>query len=755
MTNVGDARQQGPDGPPDSAAVDALLAALSLEEKASLTVGRDFFNTQDIPRLAIPAVWLADGPNGLRKVAEPEPSFVSEPSTCFPCGSALGASWDVDLVREVGQAIGEEAQALGVQVVLAPGLNLKRSPLCGRNFEYYSEDPLLSGVLGSAFVDGLQSEGIGACLKHFVANENERARYTTDSIVDERTLRELYLRPFETCVANSAPWMVMAAFNRLNGIPCSENRWLLTTVLTEEWGHRGIIVSDWFGVDDRVAALRAGLHLQMPHGPSAPAVVAAIDEGRLEQNRLDGMVRDLLTLALKADAARRPDRGFDRTAHHRLARRAAADSIVLLKNDGGLLPLGQDASIAIIGDISRAPRFQGGGSAHVVPLTIENAYDEIVAGAADASSIAFARGYQSTDDQTTTELLDEAQAVARKATLAVVFVGLPEGFETEGDDRPNLALPAAHDRLVEAVLEVQPHVAVIVSSGAPVAMPWADRVPAIVQAWLGGEASGGAIADVLHGLVDPSGRLAETFPVRMADMAAYLTFPSRPQRLVPFGEGVFTGYRWHDARGIEPLFPFGHGLSYTTFAYERISLSAPTIGPSDQLEVSVTIRNTGTRGGREVVQLYVHEQRPRVPRPISELKAFAKVSLEPGEVRIMPFHLEARDVAVFDPDAGAWVAHEGAYDILVGSSSRELPLSATVRVAGSSRPPRLDRESTFQEWLEHPVGRPLVGALVRRPDVVALGNVAEFPLQKLVVMGLMTDAGIDDLIAAANDQPAP
>jgi beta-glucosidase len=734
----------------DPAAVDALIDALTLEEKASLTVGRDFFNTQDIPRLRIPAVWLADGPNGLRKNTDPEPAFVSEPATCFPSASALGASWDVDLVREVAVAIAEEAHALGVQVVLAPGLNLKRSPLCGRNFEYYSEDPVLSGRLGSSFVDGLQGDGIGACLKHFVANENERARYTTESIVDERTLRELYLRPFEMCVANAAPWMVMAAFNRLNGTACAENRWLLSTVLTEEWGHRGVVVSDWFGVDDRVEALRAGLHLQMPHGPSAPAVVTAVEEGRLEQTVLDSLVRDLVTLALKTEAARRPDPGFDATAHHLLARRAAGDSIVLLKNDGDILPLAPDASIAIIGDIARVPRFQGGGSAHVEPLTVDRPYDEIVAGAPAGASIVFAPGYRSEDDETTEELLGEARAVAREVSLAVVFVGLPESFETEGDDRPDLALPPAHDRLVEAVVDVQPRVVVVVTSGAPVAMPWADRVPAIVQAWLGGQASGGAIADVLLGVVNPSGRLAETFPLRIADTAAYLTFPSRPQRVVPFGEGLFTGYRWHDAREIEPLFAFGHGLSYTAFAYEGMSVNAPGIGPSDKLDVAVTVRNTGARAGREVVQLYIHEQSPGGLRPLRELKAFAKVSLEPGEATIVRFTLESRDMAVFDPDAGGWVVREGDFDILVGSSSRKLPLSATVHVAGSGRPPRLDRESTFQEWLEHPAGRPLVDGILNGPEVLALGNTAEFPLWKLAVMGIVSEAGIDDLVAAAS-----
>ena len=339
MTNVEGARSKGTDGSPDPAAVDALLAALTLEEKASLTVGRDFFNTQDIPRLGIPAVWLADGPNGLRKNAAAEPALTSVPATCFPSASALGASWDAALVREVGAAIGEEAQALGVGVVLAPGLNLKRSPLCGRDFEYYSEDPLLSGRLGAAFVEGVQGQGVGACPKHFVANENERVRYTTDSIVDEQTLRELYLRSFELCVTEAAPWMVMAAFNRLNGVHCAENPWLLSTVLKGEWGYRGVTVSDWYGVDDRVLALQAGLHLQMPHGPSAPAVVAAVRDGRLAESDLDALVRDLVALALKAEATREEGAVLDAPRHHALARRAAAAGMVLLKNDGGHLPV--------------------------------------------------------------------------------------------------------------------------------------------------------------------------------------------------------------------------------------------------------------------------------------------------------------------------------------------------------------------------------------------------------------------------------
>ncbi len=749
MTNVEGVGSEAPDGSPDPATVDALLTALTLEEKASLTIGRDFFNTQDIPRLGIAAVWLADGPNGLRKNAAAEPALTSVPATCFPSGSALGASWDAALVREVGAAIGEEAQALGVGVVLAPGLNLKRSPLCGRDFEYYSEDPLLSGRLGAAFVEGVQGQGVGACPKHFVANENERVRYTTDSIVDEQTLRELYLRSFELCVTEAAPWMVMAAFNRLNGVHCAENPWLLSTVLKGEWGFRGVTVSDWYGVDDRVLSLQAGLHLQMPHGPSAPAVVAAVRDGRLAESDLDALVRDLLSLALKADATREEGTVLDAQRHHALARRAAAAGMVLLKNDDGHLPVAADESVAVIGSIARTPRFQGRGSAQVNPLTVETAWDELLAAVADPSSLTYAPGYGA-DDRTSDALLAEAARVARAARVAVVLVGLPEGLETEGGDRADLDLPAAHDALVEAVLEVQPNVAVVICSGAPVTMPWAGRTPAIVQAWLGGEAGGGAIADVLLGRVDPGGRLAESYPVRLADTASYLSFPTGGQRRAPFTEGLFTGYRWHDARGIEPLFPFGHGLSYTTFAYEAMTIDAATLGPGGNLAISVTVRNTGQRPGSEVIQLYLHEREPPQARPVRELKAFAKIALAAGEAGTVTLQMGLSDFAAFDPEAGVWVARPGVYDLYAGASSRDLRLTVAVDLVGTAGdPPRLSRESTFAEWLAHPRGRALVEPLILRPDVAILGDVDDFPLVKLAVMGLVPEPEIEALVAAA------
>jgi beta-glucosidase len=736
--------------------VDALLRELTLEEKASLTVGRDLWTTRPVERLGIPSVWLADGPTGLRKVASSNEVGLgsSVPATCFPTESALAASWDVALVREVGRAIGAEAQAHGVQVLLAPGLNLKRSPLGGRSFEYFSEDPVLSGELAAAFIAGVQGEGVGTSVKHFVANESETQRMSSDSIVDERTLRELYLRPFEIAVARASPWTVMAAYNRLNGTFCTEHTRLLHDVLKEEWGYRGIVVSDWLAVNDRVAGIAAGLHLQMPGAPTAASVAAAVREGRLEEARLDEVVRELLMFVLEADARRRPGDGFDPEAHHRLARRVAADCIVLLRNEGGVLPLEGDRlrEVALIGAFARTPRFQGAGSSEVVPTRVDNAHDELARLIASAGSVSYAAGYRE-DGETDRRLLEEAQAIARQASVAVVFVGLPPDFEAEGSDRSRLDLSDGHNGLVEAVLEVQPDLVVVLSNGAPVTMPWVERVPAVVEGWLGGQAGGGAVADVLLGRVNPSARLPETFPLRLADTPGYLGFPHDGQGRVVFGEGVFMGYRWYDAREIEPLFPFGHGLSYTTFAYSDLTLDRAVLEPGGTLEVSVTVRNTGERPGREVVQLYVHERQPRLARPVRELKAFAKVWLEPGEAEPVVFQLNELDFGVFDPQAGRWVATGGSFEVLVGASSRDIRVGATVKLEGTPIAPPLDRFSVVGQWLAHPVGRQLVEPLIappaepsRYPDWV----LRDLPISKLVLLGVIDEDELERMLSIAN-----
>jgi beta-glucosidase len=753
--------------------VDEVLGQMTLEEKAALTVGRDAWTTQPIERLGVPSVWVSDGPTGLRKAASGGDMTLGHnlPATCFPTESALGASWDVDLVREVGRAIAAECQAAGVQVLLGPGVNLKRSPLCGRNFEYFAEDPVLSGELAAAYVGGLQDGGVGGCLKHLVANESETDRMITSSEVDARTLRELYLRPFEIAVAKADPWTLMAAYNRLNGEYCTENYDLLTGIVAGEWGYQGIVMSDWLAVNDRAAGIAAGLHLQMPAAPTAQLVAAAVQEGRLDETQLDEIVRALLAFIFKADAARRPAAPADLDAHHRLARRVAGESIVLLKNDGGLLPLEGDslAQIALIGAFAKEPRYQGAGSSQVVPARpVETIYDELRALVGTGGEIHYAPGYRA-DGSTDDALLQEAQAAARAAGVAVVVAGLPGSYEEEGADRKHIDLPPGHNALVEAVLAAQPRTVVVLVNGSAVALPWAARVPAIVEGWLGGQAGGGGVADVLLGHTNPSGKLEETFPMRLEDTPAYLNFPDDGSARVLFGEGLFTGYRWYDARRIEPLFPFGHGLSYTSFAYSDLAVDQASIRDIDTLTVTLRLRNTGNRAGREVVQLYVREQRPRLPRPDKELKAFAKVALDPGAEQEVRFQLGMRDFAVYDPRLAAWTVGSGGFDLLVGASSRDIRLQAgvTVEATGSAQAP-LDRLSPLRAWLRNPRARarlrPMINAMFQgvtgeantlaenagASDLALNGFIADLPISKLVMLGGLTEPELAQLIAAAN-----
>jgi beta-glucosidase len=726
--------------------------------------------TEPIERLGIPSVWVSDGPTGLRKSHSGTDLGVgtSVPATCFPTESALAASWDLELVRRVAGAIGTEAQAEGVQVVLGPGVNLKRSPLCGRNFEYFSEDPVLSGKLAAAFVTGLQELGVGVSVKHLVANENETARMMTDSVVDERTLRELYLRPFEIAVASADPWTLMAAYNRLNGDFCTESSHLLRDIVEGEWGYRGIVMSDWFAVNDRVAAVDAGLHLQMPAAPSAEAVVTAVREGRLDEARLDQVVRPLLAFVLRADAARRPDTTADLDAHHRLAREAAGQCVVLLKNQGELLPLEGESldKVGLIGTFAAEPRYQGAGSSQVVPARpVENIRDELVRLLEGRAGVSYVPGLEGG-----AEGLAQARETARAATAAVVVVGLPGSYEEEGADRRHIDLPSEHNELVEAVLEAQPRTVVVLLSGSSVTMPWAQRAPAIVEGWLGGQAGGGGIADVLLGRVNPSGKLAETFPARLEDTPAHLSFPHDGAYRVPFGEGLLTGYRWYDARRIEPLYPFGHGLSYTSFEYSDLrveSSSGEDGGPA--VNVSLRVRNTGSRGGSEVVQVYLREQEPPLTRPEKELKAFAKVALEPGEQREVSLRLDERDLAVYHPRAAAWTVTSSTFEVLVGASSRDIRLRQSVTLQGIqpfSAP--LDRLSPLRDWLASPVGRervqPVIGVLRERlfgsgaelsAEEAKAADMAEsflydMPIAKLVMFGALSEAELAAMVEATN-----
>jgi beta-glucosidase len=742
--------------------IDDLIQTLTLEEKAQLVVGRDFWTTEPIERLDIPSVWVSDGPTGLRKPTLSTSIGMAGdtlPATCFPTESALAASWDIELVRSVGRAIGEECAANDVHVLLGPGLNLKRSPLGGRNFENFTEDPILSGEMAVAFIDGVQSNGVGTSVKHFAGNEQETARFTIDSQIDERPLRELYLRPFEMAVHRAVPWTLMAAYNLLNGEHCTENRTLLHDIAREEWGFGGLIVSDWDGVTDIVAAIDAGLNLQMPHARTGDLVVQAVQEGRLSEERLDEAVRPLLHFIFNAVAQHRPDVQADLAAHHALARRAAGESAVLLKNAGDALPLSPDAGIAVIGAFAREPRFQGGGSSHVRPVQVDTAFDTLQSYVREP--IAYATGYGS-EGAFDEALQAEAVQVAAASRVAVLFVGLPASYENEGRDRFDIDLPASHNALIEAVAAVQPNTVVVLTNGSAVTMPWASHVAAILEGWLGGEAGGAAIADILIGDVTPSGKLSETFPARLIDTPTALSFPGDGLGAARYDEGLYIGYRWYDARDIEPLFPFGHGLSYTTFEYDNLTVDRDSLVEGDSVTVTVDVRNTGTRRGAEVVQLYVHEHSPRLPRPQKELRGFAKVALEPGESRTVSLTLSGADFAYWEPRSHRWEISAGTFDLLVGSSSRDIRLSTALHVA-PREPfiPPVGTTSLLGEWIAHPVAGPLLRPLLEERarayseetgEAVELSQyILGMPMQKLVNWGALTEEQLAVLIAAAQN----
>ena len=696
--------------------VDALLAELTLEEKASLTSGSAFWFTAAVDRLGIPRIMVSDGPHGLR--AQPgEGDHVglggSLPATCFPTASAVASSWNPDLLRRIGVALAREARACRLSVILGPGINIKRSPLCGRNFEYFSEDPYLTGELGLGIVDGIQSQGVGTSVKHFAANNQETDRQRVDTQVDERTLREIYLPAFERIVTAGQPWTIMCSYNKINGVSASQNAWLLTTVLRDEWGFDGLVVSDWGAVYDRVPALVAGLDLEMPpNRPHSPdQIVAAIRAGNLDETVLDARVRTVLTLVDRGVAVLDLDESFDADQHHRLARAAAAESVVLLANSGGLLPLAADARIAVIGEFARTPRFQGAGSSQVNPTRVENALDELTA---LLPEVGFAAGYGIDDTASDEALRAEAVRLAAEADTVVMFLGLPGADESEGFDRTHMNLPAGQLATLRAVAQVNPRVVVVLVNGSTVVL--GEVVPhaaAIVEAWLGGQAAGGAIADVLTGRVNPSGRLAETIPHRLADNSSYLNCPGDSQ-VVRYGEGLFVGYRGYDATDTDVAFPFGFGLSYTTFAVDElvVSTSGAVADGTLTAQVSVRVRNTGPVAGAQVVQVYVRDVAASVARPVRELKGFGKVELAPGQARTVTVTLDQRAFSFFSQLLGRWVVEAGEFAVEVGFHSRDLPLSSTIRVDAPSIAAPITAGSTLHEWMADPVALELIGEAV-------------------------------------------
>ena len=655
---------------------------LTQAERVSLLAGHDFWTLNGVPRLGVPAITVTDGPYGVRKARASSPTDIahSEPATCFPTSSALAATWDEALLEEVGAAIGREAAALGVSVVLGPGANLKRTALCGRNFEYFSEDPLLSGRLAAAWIRGVQGEGVGASLKHYAANNQETRRMSVDAVVDERALRELYLAGFEHAVAGGRPWTVMAAYNRLNGTYCSEHPWLLDDVLRREWGFDGVVMSDWGAVSRRAAAVEAGLDLEMPGfaGRSDGPLLRALDDGRLDGAAVDASAARILDLVARTAAAREPGRAADADAHHALARRAAEAGTVLLKNDGGLLPLAPGGRVAVVGAFAKEPRYQGSGSATITPTRLDDAWSELIALLGE-DRLAYAPGYRTADDAPDAGLIAEAVAAARDADIVLAFVGLTDRAETEGVDREHLRLPPAHDALVAGLADACPSVVVVLVNGAPVELPWADRVPAIVEAYLGGQAGGSAIARVLAGVADPGGRLAETFPVRLEDDPVH-ALPAGP-RLAEYRESLYVGYRWYDSAGVDVRFPFGHGLAYTAFEYGELEVRASDLDPQ-AVTVAVTVTNSGPRAGDEVVQVYVHDPESSVFRPRQELAGFARVRVEAGASVRVEVPLGRRAFATWDTASHDWRVEGGAFEVRIGRSSRDIRATAVVELLG-------------------------------------------------------------------------
>ena len=663
-----------------------LISHMTLEEKSSFCSGQDFWRLKGLERLGIPSITVTDGPHGLRKQAGSSDQiglFESVPATCFPTASALAATWNRDLVFEVAQAIGEECREEKVSVILGPGANIKRSPLCGRNFEYFSEDPYLTGEIASSHIMGVQSQGVGTSLKHYAANNQEYRRMIIDAIIDERALREIYLAGYEIAVKDAQPWTVMCAYNKVNGTYCAENPKLMKEILKDEWGHQGLVITDWGAMNERVAAIKAGVELEMPgvDNGNDDLLISAVQNGLLEESVLDQAVGRILTLIHKAAENLEEAFTYDRQAHHALARRAAGEGVVLLKNESALLPLSNNTKIALIGRFARQPRYQGAGSSLVNPTFLDNLYDQLAA-LVGAQNLVYAPGYDQRGDQVDNDLLNEATAIAQSADVVVICAGLTEYHEVEGLDRQHMCLPHAHNALIRKISQVHDKVVVVLSNGSPVEMPWVDDVPAILEGYLGGQAGAGGIADILLGKVNPSGKLAETFPLKLEDNPSYQYFPMGPST-VEYRESIFVGYRYYDTVEQEVLFPFGHGLSYSSFEYRDLALSRNKLTAQDSLTVTLKVKNLGALAGKEVIQVYVGADASSIFRPQKELKGFAKVFLQPGEEQLISITLEPRAFSYFDTDLNAWRVEPGIYSILVGASSRDIRLQTSLEITST------------------------------------------------------------------------
>lgn len=660
-----------------------IISKMTLEQKAAFVSGFNYWYLQSAPELGLPQIMMTDGPNGLRKQnTEKRPDGIglgnSVPSTCFPPAATSSCSWDRELLRLEGEAIAEECLAEKVSVILGPGTNIKRSPVCGRNFEYFSEDPYLAGVCSTAFTNGVQSKGVGVSLKHYACNSQEAFRMIIDEIIDERAIRELYLPAFEMCVKEAKPWTVMNSYNKINGVYSSQNEWLQEKVLRSEWGFDGLIVTDWGASVDRVTGLKCGTDLEMPSSGTlnTKKIISAVKNGTLDEKVLDKAVGNVIELIEKSKPALKKSYKYDKNKHHNIAKKIAEGSMVLLKNEDSILPLKKGRKIAVIGEMAKSPRFQGAGTSVINPTMLDNAYDELVKFGAD---VVYSQGYDKSKDEIDDKMINDAVDSAKKADVVLIFAGLTEGFEAEGYDRKNIEMPNCQNYLISEIVKANPNTVVVLAGGSVIHMPWIHEVKALLNSGLGGQAGGSAVADILMGKINPSGKLSETYPLEFSDNPTYGNYPGGPVTS-EHRESVYIGYRYYDTAEKDVLFPFGFGLSYTTFEYSDMKLSSDRIKDADTVTVSFKIKNTGKVDGAEIAQIYVADKESTIFRPVKELRAFEKVFLKAGEEKEISVELSKRAFAFWNININDWMVETGEFDILIGASSRDMRLSKTITV---------------------------------------------------------------------------
>ncbi len=751
--------------------IEKIMKELTLAEKAYLVSGNSSWTVGRIEGAGIPEIFVSDGPYGLRKQdTDTAEIYDSIDAVAFPTSAATASSFDKDLMFEIGTALGKECQAEDVAVILGPAVNIKRSPLCGRNFEYISEDPYVAGEMSAALINGVQSQDVGTSLKHFAANNQETERMYASSDMDERTLREIYLAGFETAVKKSDPWTLMCSYNRINGTYASENKWLLTDVLRDEWGYDGLVMSDWGAVSDRIKGIAAGLDLEMPGsgGVNDARIVEAVETGKLAEEDLDKAVRNVLNLIEKYHSKKREE-VFDREKDHEIAVHAEEESIVLLKNDD-VLPIKADEKIAIIGGFAENPRFQGGGSSHINAHNIVSA----VSVADSFGSFTYTEGFPYDGDQMSDEMKNQAVEAAKNADKVVVFAGLPDAYESEAYDRSHMRLPECQNILIDELLKLSKPVIIVLHNGSPVEMPWADYVDGIVEAYLGGEGVGEAVMKVLYGKVNPSGKLAESFPKKVEDNPSYLSYLGQNHRC-NYSEGIFVGYRYYDTKKMDVLFPFGFGLSYTTFNYSNLKVSVGGSAVSgavdinsDKITVSVDVTNTGNMAGKEIVQLYISDKTKAAIRPVHELKGFEKIALNPGETGTVSFELDKRSFAWFNEAISDWYAAGGEYVIEIGKSSRDIVLTETIEVKGDAPVlPVIDMDVQIGDLLKNDITKNVVlrvmkeeiqkfsgsdGLEVTDMDPMTYAMLQYLPIRTLRSFTHMTNERVESIVAALKEE---